>query len=303
MSIKTEIERISGGVKNAFAALTEKGVTVPADARVDDMAGLIAGIEAGGGSGGGDLDALIDGSITEVTSNVEIVVVDALRENKYITSVNLPNAHTINQYAFYNCKSLKQVNIPEVNTIGQYAFADVAISSICLPSLTTLNGGYQFQKCKNLLTADMPVVNSVAENTFRSCDKLREVKAPRATGVGSYAFVSCSRLELVDFTSLTGVSSNAFISCASLVKVILRNNVMANLVNVNAFSNCYHFHGTVDATYNPDGLKDGYIYVPRALVDSYKAATNWSTFATQFRDLESYTVDGTITGELDGSKI
>lgn len=40
-----------------------------------------------------------------------------------------------------------------------------------------------------------------------------------------------------------------------------------------------------------------------ALVDSYKAATNWSTYATQFRALEDYTVDGTITGELDSTKI
>jgi hypothetical protein len=47
----------------------------------------------------------------------------------------------------------------------------------------------------------------------------------------------------------------------------------------------------------------GYVYVPRSLVDSYKSATNWSTYANQFRALEDYTVDGTITGELDESKI
>lgn len=45
------------------------------------------------------------------------------------------------------------------------------------------------------------------------------------------------------------------------------------------------------------------IYVPAALIDSYKAATNWSAYANQFRALEDYTVDGTITGELDESKI
>ena len=47
----------------------------------------------------------------------------------------------------------------------------------------------------------------------------------------------------------------------------------------------------------------GYIYVPRALVDSYKVATNWATYAAQFRALEDYTVDGTVTGDLDESKI
>jgi hypothetical protein len=32
----------------------------------------------------------------------------------------------------------------------------------------------------------------------------------------------------------------------------------------------------------------GYIYVPAALVDSYKAATNWSTYAEQIRAIEDY---------------
>ena len=34
-----------------------------------------------------------------------------------------------------------------------------------------------------------------------------------------------------------------------------------------------------------------------------QAATNWSTYAAQFRALEDYTVDGTTTGELDETKI
>ena len=60
---------------------------------------------------------------------------------------------------------------------------------------------------------------------------------------------------------------------------------MATLLNTNAFDKCYHILGTVDATYNPEGLKDGYIYVPDALVDSYKKATNWVTYADQIKPL------------------
>ena len=46
-----------------------------------------------------------------------------------------------------------------------------------------------------------------------------------------------------------------------------------------AFTNCYHFTGTVNATYNPDGLKDGRIYVPDDKVEALKSATNWSVYA------------------------
>jgi hypothetical protein len=84
---------------------------------------------------------------------------------------------------------------------------------------------------------------------------------------------------------------------------------MCNLANTNAFTGCYHILGTVDSTYNPNGDKDGYFYVPRALLSDddatkdYRRATNWSTYASQFRALEDYTVDGTITGALDPTKI
>lgn len=46
-----------------------------------------------------------------------------------------------------------------------------------------------------------------------------------------------------------------------------------------AFNKCYHFDGTVHYAYNPDGLKDGRIYVPDDKVDALKTATNWSKYA------------------------
>ena len=55
----------------------------------------------------------------------------------------------------------------------------------------------------------------------------------------------------------------------------------------------------------PIGLANGggYIYVPSALIEDYKVATNWATYADRIRAIESYTVDGTMTGELDDTKI
>ena len=50
-------------------------------------------------------------------------------------------------------------------------------------------------------------------------------------------------------------------------------------ISSNSFNNCYHFTGTTDATYNPQGLKDGRIYVPDDKVDALKTATNWSVYA------------------------
>lgn len=44
MSIKTEIERISGARDAAFAALAQKGVTVPSGTKIDGLPSLIASI-------------------------------------------------------------------------------------------------------------------------------------------------------------------------------------------------------------------------------------------------------------------
>ena len=70
-----------------------------------------------------------------------------------------------------------------------------------------------------------------------------------------------------------------------LQALIIRNNEMVpDLFETDAFLTTPIFDGY------------GYIYVPRDLIESYKTATNWSYFADQFRILEDYTDDGTITG-------
>ena len=68
-------------------------------------------------------------------------------------------------------------------------------------------------------------------------------------------------------------------SCKSLTKLIIRNmNTIPQLYS-NAFTDCYHFTGTTNSTYNPQGLKDGRIYVPDDKVDALKKATNWSAYS------------------------
>ena len=111
------------------------------------------------------------------------------------------------------------------------------------------------------------------------------------TELGASGFTGCNMLETVDFPKLTAILTTAFYGCAALAKLILRNTAaVATLQGTNAFTGTPIASGT------------GYIYVPSALYDSYKAATNWSTYANQFRKLEEWTVDGTVTGELDTNR-
>lgn len=107
------------------------------------------------------------------------------------------------------------------------------------------------------------------------------------------AFRECKSLVLVDIPNVKTIvgdnwDANAFQNCSALKCLILRNEeTICSLSHTGALSSTPIKAGGT-----------GYIYVPSALVDSYKAATNWSTYADQFRALEDYTVDGTVTGEI-----
>lgn len=90
------------------------------------------------------------------------------------------------------------------------------------------------------------------------------------------------------------VGVGSFSGSSSLTALIIYGdgqNVLP-LYNTNYFSTCYHILGTYNATYNPDTLHDGYIYVPDSLVNSYKAASNWGTYASQIKGLSEYPASG-----------
>jgi hypothetical protein len=211
--------------------------------------------------------------------DTEVNLLDALIDRSIIEITS--GATSVGSNAFQSCSALTSVNLPVATSVG----------------------GYAFNNCLALTSVDLPLATSVGNGAFQHCQALTSVNLPVATSIDGYAFSNCPALTSVDLPLATSVGVYTFRECNVLTSVILRSSTVCSLLNKNAFNNCYHILGTVNSTYNPNGDKDGYIYVPSALIEDYKVATNWSNFATQFRALEDYTVDGTITGELDESKI
>ena len=202
----------------------------------------------------------------------------------------------------FSWSGIVTLNLPNLTSIGNSIFMNcTSIETVILSSLTSLyDRNSMFQNLTTLKTVELPKLDLLGISTFSGCTSLEELSFP-AIGTTSgrrnvydNCFQNCTSLRKVDFGP--GVAhfyrQNHFNGCTNLVTLILRRTSAVNgLDNVNSFT------GT------PIAAGTGYIYVPRALVDSYKSANNWSTFANQFRALEDYTVDGTTTGKFDDSRI
>lgn len=128
-----------------------------------------------------------------------------------------------------------------------------------------------------LTLVNLPSVTSLGSYAFYQAAGLVTVKLPKLTSVSTQAFYSCTKLKHADCGMLGNLPAQTFNACSALTELILRkSDSICTLSNVNAINN------------TPIGKGTGYVYVPSALVDSYKANATWSTFAEQIRAIEDY---------------
>jgi hypothetical protein len=181
--------------------------------------------------------------------------------------------HDVTEYASVN------VNVP---TCGGDAEKEVAaLLSNTLTDLYNRNVkslvSRACQGLTKLVTVNLPFVTSMGTYAFYSCTGLTDVNMPLVTSIPSQCFYGCTKLQHADFGAVSSIAAQAFNANTNLKELILRKeNSICTLNNTSAISNTAISKGT------------GYIYVPSTLIDTYKAATNWSTFAAQFRAIEDY---------------
>lgn len=131
---------------------------------------------------------------------------------------------------------------------------------------------YAFYMASSLTGVNFPSVNRIGQYAFTSCTNLANVSIPKATFIGQQAFNGCSSMEIIDLPSATSIRSGAFISCSKLKTMILRDES-----TVCSLASSSSIPSTIES-----------IYVPDALVNSYKSASNWSSFASKIKPLSEY---------------
>lgn len=197
----------------------------------------------------GQMDALINQYLSNEDAVANQILDNSLR--RLISAVK-----TVEMNKFYYSDALEEVYLPNAQVIKQGAFVS----------------------CKNLRKIYIPVCKDIGQEAFGSWNPMHAEKfyAPKVRTLGKGALRTQADIQRLDFNIIERIEAEALQSTKALKALIIRSLQPCLLLNADAFVKSAIKSGT------------GYIYVPRALIDDYKTATNWTVYAAQFRAIEDY---------------
>ena len=192
----------------------------------------------------------------EVGRGVTSFVSHCFRFFYSLKSITIPETITsINDGVFFRCFSLMTLIIPRtLSNITTYAMcACYALTHASLPRELATMGSYAFNSDQSIARIQIPAgFTTLNSSTFYDCSGLSTLSIPSSvTSIAARAFYNCTGIKFYDFTGYTAVPT---------------------LADANAFTGI---------------AADCEIRVPAALVDTWKAATNWSTYADQIVGVEA----------------
>lgn len=181
--------------------------------------------------------------------------------------------------------------------IGSSGFTNLKLKTAVFNSATDMGAGvfaYQYELSK-IIAPKLTILR----NSFTGCESLVEITKdffPEATEITYTTFNGCFNLTRADFPKLSKMSNYVF-SETNLTVLILRND-----------SKVCTFTGVDSKTFGetPLAAGKGVVLVPAALATTYPTYSTWDRLATagsKFLPLEQYTVDGTLTGDIDWAKV
>lgn len=146
----------------------------------------------------------------------------------------------------YGASDLESITLPSnLDEIGCYAFSYCSgLTSVNIPDSVTSIGGWAFIGCTSLTSVTIPTsVTSIGENAFELCSSLSSITIPSGvTNIGNLAFVNATNLQSITIFAATPPALGS------------------------------------DVFYNTNECP---IYVPSGSVNTYKAASGWSDYASR----------------------
>jgi len=180
------------------------------------------------------------------------------------TEAILTNIYKINDYAFYNCTSLKSLTTGDsVTSIGKLAFYNcTSLKSLTIGDSVTSIGELTFSNCDSLTSVTIGKgVTTIGVGAFQYCSELVEINfnaincedfyngvfsminekakvvfGDNVTQIPPYLFFLSKIKSVIIGKNVESIGSHAFYCCESLTNVLLGDNVKH--IGESAFRNC-----------------------------------------------------------------
>lgn len=208
---------------------------------------------------------------------------NALFRNQKIKKVASSKIASVGATAFYEAKNLAHIELPNVTEIPSYCFyisqsaarTSQPITTLSINNVSAIRENAFNYRVFSLPNNTLQIANcrTYANSSFMGCSGIEKMILSNCHTFGPYAFMNIKTLVSAEITQTgyqetdASIGQNAFKGCTSLKWIRLHrtsSDHTMKLNNVNAFDGCTSLEA---------------IYVDDDLVDTYKAMTNWSTYA------------------------
>ena len=213
--------------------------------------------------------------------------------NTAIESIQIPNTvKSIEQFAFYNCSSLKEVTFEENSNckfIGMYSFSGcTSLENIVIPNSVERLGESAFQNCsylKSVIFEEGSKCTLIDKLAFNNCSSLTSVSGGMAVErISESAFSSCTAIQEYEFSDSNVVfSENLFYGAKKLKSAYIGKRCSVIPKQMFAHSGIR----TLTISKNVKEIGDAAVFSCKSLTDIYyegtlnewkeiKKATNWA---------------------------
>lgn len=139
--------------------------------------------------------------------------------------------------------------------------------------------------CQNISSIDLSNINTSRVNNmteaFSGCTNLTNINLKNFDASKciyfSYTFQNCTNLHEVDISDIASThnypTTTRMFYNSGISKLIINSTKLFPMSNIDMLQNTPIASGT------------GYVYVPDNMVETYKSATNWSTYADQIKPI------------------
>ena len=248
-----------------------------------------------------------DGEITYEQAAAVTSIGTVFKENTAITEFNELNTFlkvtAVNNKAFFNCTSLEEIDLTNITSTGDECFAGcTSLAKIGSLENITQMGNKAFDRCTELkIELYLPKLESFSSSTFYpsgfSESGITAIKSlgivtkipSQGPGYNWAMFNKCPNLRYAILPNTLQEMGNGVFAGSSALVAVINLAVTPPTVGKNVFDNTSNC-----PIYVPD---DG----TGTIVQAYKTATNWSTYASRIFPISQLEIDNPeLYAEVEG---